>query len=95
MVRIQRHIRAVVIASVIVTCSSWHGSNSANAADLAVVTPVKACTDLEKLDLSRSDAGAIRIDSAKEITEVGKTICIVRGYVAPQLNFEVRLPVQG
>ena len=95
MVQTQRHIRAVVIVSVLATCSSWHGFNAANAADLAVVAPMKACADLEKLDLSRSDAGPIRIDSAKEITEAGKAFCIVRGYVAPQVNFEVRLPVQG
>jgi len=91
----QRWAHPAALFAVIAIPGLWLRSGSAAAADLAAVAPVKPCADLEKLDLSRSDAGQIRIDSAKGVTEGSKTFCTVKGYIAPQVNFEVRLPVQG
>ncbi|GEO16924.1 tannase/feruloyl esterase family alpha/beta hydrolase [Microvirga aerophila] len=67
----------------------------ATAADLAPVKPIKLCADLKGLDLSRSAAGPIRIHSADEIKDGARSFCVVKGYVAPQVTFEVRMPADG
>jgi hypothetical protein len=67
----------------------------ARAAKLDVVAPVKPCADIKALDLSRGEAGPARIDSAELIAEGSQQFCTVKGYVAPAVNFVVRLPTSG
>jgi hypothetical protein len=67
----------------------------ARAAKLDVVAPVKPCADIKALDLSRGDAGPARIDSAELVAEGSQQFCTVKGYVAPAVNFVVRLPTSG
>jgi Tannase and feruloyl esterase len=67
----------------------------ARAAKLDVVAPVKPCADIKALDLSRGEAGPARIDSAELIAEGSQQFCAVKGYVAPAVNFVVRLPTSG
>jgi hypothetical protein len=89
------NVPVIAIAASLAAYMPWSKVDSVAAADLVAITPVKGCAELEKLDLSRGDAGPVRIDSAKEIVETTKTFCIVKGYIAPQINFEARLPLQA
>lgn len=36
-----------------------------------------------------------QITAARETEVEGKTMCVVKGYVSPQIRFEVRLPLRG
>jgi hypothetical protein len=65
------------------------------AATLPPVKPTMACADLKGVDFSRSGSIATRIDSAGETASGTRQVCAVKGYVAPQVNFEVRLPLDG
>jgi hypothetical protein len=67
----------------------------ARAAQLEIVAPVKSCADIKALDLSRGEAGPARIDSAELVAEGSQQFCTVKGYVAPAVNFVVRLPTSG
>ena len=68
---------------------------SAVAAALPPVEPVMACADLKGLDLSRGGPVPARVDSAEEVPSGARQVCAVKGYVAPQVNFEARLPLEG
>jgi hypothetical protein len=67
----------------------------ARAAQLEIVAPVKSCADIKALDLSRGEAGPARIDSAELVAEGSQQFCTVKGYVAPAVNFVVRLPTSS
>jgi hypothetical protein len=67
----------------------------ARAAQLDVVAPVKFCADIKTLDLSRGQAEPERIDSAELVADGPQQFCTVKGYVAPAVNFVVRLPTSG
>ena len=69
--------------------------DGARAAELAVVAPVKSCPEIKALDLSRGAAGPARIDSAEITADGAQQFCIVKGYVAPAVNFIIRLPASG
>lgn len=63
---------------------------------LPVVKPVMACAALAETDVTPEHEPPARILSARVVTAgtVGP-YCEVRGYVAPQVNFELRLPTQN
>ena len=67
----------------------------ADAAQLEVVAPQASCSDIKALDLSRGAAGPARIDAADIVNDAGRQFCVVKGYVAPAVNFVVRLPLAG
>ena len=75
-----------------VLLGSIHG---ARAAELAVVAPIKSCAEIKALDLSRGAAGPARIDLAEITADGAQPFCIVKGYVAPAVNFVIRLPASG
>ena len=60
--------------------------------DLAVVTPVLDCSKLPQLNLSSTSGVAMRVVSATVIKEGPAPYCDVKGYISPQIEFEVRLP---
>ena len=71
------------------------GSGAASASPLSVVKPVMACGDLLKLDLSYVKEAPARLDSATVVTEGAPApYCLVSGYVAPGVAFQVRLPTE-
>ncbi|MET0742483.1 MAG: tannase/feruloyl esterase family alpha/beta hydrolase, partial [Microvirga sp.] len=84
-------IPSLVLVPTALAFFGW--ADPVRAADPAVVAPVKTCADLKTLDLSRGGDVAVRIDSADEIKDGARTFCAVKGYVQPQVNFEVRLPL--
>jgi Tannase and feruloyl esterase len=67
----------------------------ASAKDLAPLAPAKTCAELKAMDFSRDPAASFRLDSAEEIADGAKKFCLVKGYLQPQVNFQVRLPLDG
>jgi feruloyl esterase len=71
------------------------GSEAASAGQPAVVKPVMTCGDLLKLDLIYLKEAPTKLDSAAIVTDVAKApYCLVKGYVAPGVAFQVRLPTE-
>jgi feruloyl esterase len=63
-------------------------------AALPVVMPVTACEKLSDLDLSDGVGALTRIATATPVIDAKPSpYCRVTGYVAPAVNFEVRLPL--
>ncbi|MFD0633386.1 tannase/feruloyl esterase family alpha/beta hydrolase [Catenulispora yoronensis] len=67
--------------------------SSAASAATPAVAPVRDCGTLTAIDLTGVPEAPSRILSAAPITTSGTTYCDVRGYIAPQTQFEVKLPV--
>ena len=72
-------------------------SSPASAAALSVVRPVSACEDLAHSDFTHLDGAPARIDAAEEVASApGKNgYCKITGYIASDVRFEVRLPLDG
>ena len=68
-----------------------------NAATLPVVKPASACADLARVDFTGLDGAPARIDAAEEVAAAGGKAgyCKVTGYIASDVRFEVRLPLEG
>ena len=58
----------------------------------AAIAPVRDCSTLAALDLTALPAAPSRVLSAATVTTGGITYCDIRGYTAPQTQFEVKLP---
>ncbi|WP_169517189.1 tannase/feruloyl esterase family alpha/beta hydrolase [Azohydromonas australica] len=88
-----RSLLAVVFASAL-----WLLHPLAQAMSGSVTLPVMSCADLMKVDFSRLEDAPTKINSALE-TPAGNGIptaqCVVSGYVAPELQFNVRLPMDN
>jgi Tannase and feruloyl esterase len=70
----------------------------AHGTSAATLPPVKltaSCADLKTIDFSRTHFPPMRLDSAEMVTQGDKQFCAVKGYVASQVNFEVRMPLDG
>jgi hypothetical protein len=65
-------------------------------APLPAVAPRLQCADLAREDFTRVPDATTSILGAAVVTpDQGNPYCQVRGYVAPQVQFELRLPAQG
>jgi Tannase and feruloyl esterase len=73
------------------------GFNAVQAATLAAVKPVSTCVDVANVDLTHLDGAPARIDAAEEVaSSPGKSgYCKITGYIASDVRFEVRLPLDG
>ena len=73
------------------------GSSPGRAVTLPAVTPVVDCASLAKIDLTGLEGAPARIDAATEVgAEAGKArYCKITGYIASNVRFEVRLPLDG
>ncbi|MGW5654980.1 tannase/feruloyl esterase family alpha/beta hydrolase [Streptomyces humi] len=58
----------------------------------ASITPVTSCEALAGKDLTRVEGAPARVLSVATVTSNGAAFCEVKGYIAPQLQFTVRLP---
>jgi Tannase and feruloyl esterase len=68
----------------------------AHAADLGAVKPVMECADLLKVDFTSLNDAPTRLNAATVVNQgTAPPYCSVTGYVASQVNFEVRLPISG
>ena len=59
----------------------------------AAITPTTSCGALAQLDLSTVSGAPARVMSAATATISGAGYCEVKGYIAPQTQFDLRLPV--
>lgn len=62
---------------------------------LPVIKPVMACSALAERDVVVPGEAPARIVTAREVADQVTPYCEVRGYVAPQVKFELRLPMQN
>lgn len=68
----------------------------ARALDLPPVAPAADCAALVEQDFTGVDGAPARLHSAEIVAIPGKgDTCVVKGYVASDVNFEVRMPVAG
>jgi hypothetical protein len=80
---------------VLCVCLFALSSFNASAAPLPVVKPVIACADLLKVDLSYLTEAPTKLDSAAVVTAGAPApYCLVSGYAAPGVAFQVRLPTE-
>jgi feruloyl esterase len=62
----------------------------------AAIDPVLECADMMKLDLLMLKDAPTRINSAElEAKDGGARFCHVKGVIAPQIQFELHLPIKG
>jgi feruloyl esterase len=56
-----------------------------------------SCAALAQRDFTSLEGASARIDGAKEVAgpQGGSSLCVVTGYIASNVRFEVRLPMQG
>ena len=66
----------------------------AHATTLAPVAPVMPCAALRGFDPALAGYPA-QVTEAAPMTDGGNAFCRVRGYISPQIKFEVRLPEKG
>lgn len=55
--------------------------------------PVMSCSALTQTDLTTIGGAGSRVSSASEVTENGTSVCQVAGVLAPQIQFQVSLPM--
>jgi hypothetical protein len=68
----------------------------ATAKDLSVVKPVMACENLARAVIATPGEAPARIYSATLVTaDTPSPYCQVKGYVSPQVKFELRLPTEA
>ena len=61
---------------------------------LTPVEPKVSCSSLRGFD-PRIPEAPTQITDAREAEVEGKAMCVVKGYMSPQIQFEVRLPLHG
>ena len=103
--RSQRGLRALGLAALfLLLCLGAAGKGPAPAAPpvrliplptAAAVPAVKTCASLALLDLTVLPEAATHITHADETKFREVPICFVQGYIAPQIQFELRLPLEG
>jgi hypothetical protein len=89
------HQRVVMLAatSFVATIA---GSAGSRAVELTPVTPITECSTLPAMNFLGVEGAPARLDSAEVVTsESAASYCKVKGYVASDVRFEVRLPVTG
>ncbi|WP_207102538.1 tannase/feruloyl esterase family alpha/beta hydrolase [Paracoccus shandongensis] len=67
---------------------------SAAPAGLAPVAPVMACADLARIDLTVLGGEGSTVTEATQTTSDGIPVCSVTGRLAPQVTFQVLLPLE-
>lgn len=89
-----RHARGLLVALACMAIALF--PPAASAKDLPVAKPVMACADLAETDVAPPGEAPARIVTAKLVTTgTIAPYCEVRGYVAPQVKFELRLPTEN
>jgi feruloyl esterase len=71
------------------------GPALAETADLPVVPPVTACAALVDVPMAGIGGPGSRVTAAEETTSDGIPVCSVTGTLAPEVNFQVLLPLES
>jgi Tannase and feruloyl esterase len=78
----------------IVCLSSWAGT--VHAVNLTAVPAIVNCADLLSMDFSAIPGATTKLDTATVVsTGAPQPYCDVKGYIAPNVHFEFKLPTQG
>jgi feruloyl esterase len=87
---VKRHVIGILLAA-----TGLFGSSLSAAQTLAAETAAAACTVLVSTDFTAVDDAPSQITSARVVAPHGiqPGYCQVRGYVWPQVGFELRLPI--
>lgn len=88
-----RKLAGVWAAMVLAAWSSVHAAEVPKAAVDAQISASTACEQLAALDLSQDPEAPATITRAAVLPEGAGKVCAVTGYVQPQVQFEVRLPI--
>jgi feruloyl esterase len=80
---------AIILLPLLATIASAAAAN-----DLAIVRPVIACADLASIDLTAIGDVGSKVSSATETNSSNIAVCSVEGKLAPEINFQVLLPVR-
>ena len=70
------------------------GAGPGFAAALDVVRPVASCASLTGTDMVAIGGAGSEITAAEETTSDGIAVCSVTGTLAPEVNFQVLLPME-
>ncbi|WDS35109.1 tannase/feruloyl esterase family alpha/beta hydrolase [Pseudoxanthomonas sp.] len=62
---------------------------------LAVVAPVQACTSLTAADLTDIGGAGSKVTKADQADIDGRSVCQVEVTLAPSINIQVRMPLEG
>lgn len=93
---VSSRIASALSASLVVVFLTLAGASPTQAKALPIVKPVMACASLAESDVSAPGEAPARIVTARVVNAgAGGPYCEVKGYVAPQVNFELRLPTQN
>ena len=68
---------------------------SASPQSLAPIAPTVTCASLAQPEIDAEVGAAVAIQSAVEAPIRGARFCQIKGTIAPQIRFELRLPVSG
>lgn len=68
-------------------------ADTPTATDAAAIAPQIDCTALASVDLTNTPDAPSRILAAKTVTTTESAYCDVTGYIAPQTQFEIKLPL--
>ena len=90
-------LRIALLSALLSVCWTLAlGVLPAKAVALPPVKPVIACADLLKRDFTYLKEAPTKLDSASVVSEGTPTpYCLVSGYVAPNVEFQVRLPTEN
>ena len=93
--RAGRAFARAIIEFAVAACVLALSAFGAGAAPLPVVKPAMACGGVLKLDLSYLKEAPAKLDSAAVVNEGAPApYCLVSGYIAPGVAFQVRLPTE-
>ena len=70
------------------------GRASSAQSSLPAIAPQVQCASLRGFNPKITEAPT-QVTDAREAQVEGRPMCVVKGYVSPQINLEVRLPMQG
>ena len=82
------------LRTVVLVTGVLRGVPVAAQASLPPVAPRMSCAALRDFDPQLSEAPT-HVTDARDMQIDGRPMCVVTGYVSPQIRFEVRLPLQG
>jgi Tannase and feruloyl esterase len=87
------HSRLIMVGSALLSLLSFSSGKAAETS--GVPDPAKACAELQTADFGGTQDAATEIATAKPVpaTNTMPAYCQIDGYVAPQVGFELRLPM--
>lgn len=91
-----RALRMPLVVAALALPPAVTPAGPARALDYPAVAPAIECTSLLEQDFTGVEGAPARLHTAEVVEIEGKgPTCVVTGYVASDVNFEVRMPIEG